>query len=262
MTHRIIKIILAAKISLVLAFSPIAHSTGIPVVDVVRNAIANLQLSKEALAVAEAIKQTAQQIMEYQLQIQQYENMVKNTIAPAVQIWDAANSTMNNLRSATDTLTGLKTKYFNLNNYLSKFGDLDYYRNSPCYNGTGCTAAQWKAIQDLQIMASEAQKRANDAVFQGLDLQQDSIIADSKQLEKLQSAAKSATGRLQALGYANQLASNQTNQLLQIRSLLVTQQNAEATRYQYMFDEEAKRLASDRQLTRGLDTFVPSSGWK
>lgn len=258
MTHRIIKTILAAKISLILVFSPIAHSTGIPVVDVVRNAIANLQLSKEALAVAEAIKQTSQQIMEYQLQIQQYQNMVENTIAPAVQIWDAANSTMNNLRSATDTLTNLKTKYFNLNNYLSKFQDLDYYRNSPCYNGTGCTTAQWKAIQDLQIMASEAQKRANDAVFQGLDLQQDSIISDSKQLEKLQSAAKSSTGRLQSLGYANQLASNQTNQLLQIRSLLVTKHNSEATRYQYMFDNEARQAASARQFRMG--TFVKSSG--
>jgi hypothetical protein len=37
---------------------------------------------------------------------------------------------------------------------------------------------------------------------------------------------------MQAIGYANQLASQQANQLLQIRGLLIAQQNAIATRMQ------------------------------
>ncbi len=105
-------------------------------------------------------------------------------------------------------------------------------------------------------------KDSNDAVFRGLDIQQNNIIKDASNLKSIQTAATGATGRLEALGYTNQLLSNLANQQLQIRSLLITQQNAEATRYQYMYDEEARRVAYDRQLSRGLDTFTPSSSWK
>lgn len=55
---------------------------------------------------------------------------------------------------------------------------------------------------------------------------------DASTLQRLQASAQGAVGQMQAIGYANQLASQQANQLLQIRGLLMAQQNAMATRMQ------------------------------
>ncbi|HLP81980.1 MAG TPA: conjugal transfer protein TrbJ, partial [Nitrosomonas sp.] len=75
--------------------------------------------------------------------------------------------------------------------------------------------------------------------------------SDAKTLERLQSSAQSATGRLEALQYANQFASQQANQLLQIRGLMMAQQNAMATRMQAEADREAQEAASAEKLRKG-----------
>ena len=49
---------------------------------------------------------------------------------------------------------------------------------------------------------------------------------------------------MQALQSANQLASNMAMQLMQIRTLLMAQQTAEATRAAAMLDREAKQQAA------------------
>jgi P-type conjugative transfer protein TrbJ len=49
---------------------------------------------------------------------------------------------------------------------------------------------------------------------------------------------------VEAIGYANQLASQQANQLLQIRGLLIAQQNAVTTRMQAQADLEAQQQAA------------------
>jgi P-type conjugative transfer protein TrbJ len=113
-------------------------------------------------------------------------------------------------------------------------------------------------MSENRRLASESQKKANDALFRGLDKQQDALKSDARRLEQLQSAAQSAGGRMEAIGYANQLASQQANQLLQIRGLLIAQQNAIATRMQAEADKEATTAAADEQFRRG--TFRASTG--
>jgi P-type conjugative transfer protein TrbJ len=56
---------------------------------------------------------------------------------------------------------------------------------------------------------------------------------------------------MEAIQFANQLASSQANQLLQIRGLLIAQQNAVATRMQAEADKEAKADAATTQLRQG-----------
>lgn len=63
---------------------------GIPVFDA-----ANLQQS--AISAVEAVNQTLKQIEQYALQLQQYEDMIKNSIAPAAYVWDQAQRTMNKI---------------------------------------------------------------------------------------------------------------------------------------------------------------------
>ena len=156
-----------------------------------------------------------------------------------------------------DTLNYYKRQLGSIDAYLAKFQDVDYYRNSPCFREGGCTEAQWAALKDQQNLGSQAQKKATDALFKGLDKQQDTMVADALTLQRLQSSAQSARGQMEALGYANQLASHQANQLLQLRALFIAQQNAIITRQQVIADREAREAAAAEQLRKG--TFKPSS---
>lgn len=200
------------------------------------------------MSALEAVAQTAKQIQQYQTQLQQYENQLQNTMAPAAHIWDQAQRTINDLNQATNTLAYYQNQLGSLDAYLGKFQDVAYYRGSPCFSSTGCSDAERAAMEENRRLASESQKRANDALFKGLEQQQDNLEADARQLTRLQSAAQGADGQLAAIGYANQLASNQANQLLQIRSLLIAQQNAEATRLASELDDSARGEAREKQL--------------
>ncbi|EPN4987201.1 P-type conjugative transfer protein TrbJ [Vibrio alginolyticus] len=243
------KKILAAKIPILpvaLATSLLISSlqpvqAGIPVVD-------GTNLSQNIMSAMEAVAQTLKQIQEYQTQLQQYENQLQNTMAPAAHIWDQAQRTINDLNQATNTLAYYQNQLGSLDAYLGKFQDVAYYRSSPCFSSAGCSDAERAAMAENRRLASESQKKANDALFKGLEQQQDNLQADARQLQRLQSAAQGADGQLAAIGYANQLASNQANQLLQIRSLLIAQQNAEATRLASELDDSARGEAREKQL--------------
>ena len=252
---------LAAKVALVVALmggalvSPPPASAGIPVID-------GTNLAQNIMTAVESVAQTLKQIEQYRTQLQQYENMLQNTAAPAAYIWDQAQTTINGLMNAVDTLNYYKTQLGSVDSYLGKFQDVAYYRSSPCFNGTGgCTPAEQAAMAENRRLASESQKKANDALFKGLDRQQDALKSDARQLERLQSAAQGATGQMQAIGFANQLAAQQANQLLQIRGLMVAQQNAIATRMQVEADREAQQQAAGEALRKGEYRASPARNW-
>ncbi len=249
--------ILAAKISIILilmmTLGPFTAKAGIPVFDGVANVTRIMQI-------IEAIAQTLKQIEEYKTQLQQYQNMLQNTMRPSGYIWDDAQTTMQKLLGAVDTLEYYKRKVGSLNQYLEKFQDIDYYKNSPCFTDQGCSDSEWALLEKSRRLGSESQKKSNDAVFKGLDLQQAALKQDARKLKQLQSAAQGASGQVEAIGYANQFASNQTNQLLQIRGLLIAQQNAIAARNQALADKEAQEEASSQEFRKS--NFQPSSGKK
>jgi P-type conjugative transfer protein TrbJ len=173
--------------------------------------------------------------------------MIQNTLAPSSYIWDQAQSTISGLRNSIDTLDYYKNNLGNIDLYLGKFKNVSTYRSSPCYQSGGCSPAERAAINDSQRLGSEARKKANDALFRGLDKQQDAMVADARQLERLQMSAQGANGQAQAIGFANQLASQQASQLLQIRGLLIAQQNAVGTQMQTQADREAQQQAASEK---------------
>lgn len=235
----------AATVALVLALagsSSMPAHAGIPVID-------GTNLSQNIMTAIESVAQTLKQIEQYRTQLQQYENMLQNTAAPAAYIWDQAQSTINGLMNATNTLNYYKQQLGSVDTYLNKFQDVNYYKSSPCFTSAGCSSSEWAAMKSVQQLASQSQKKANDALFKGLELQQQNIQGDAATLQRLQSAAQGATGQMQAIGYANQLASNQANQLLQIRSLLIAQQNAVASKMQADADREAQQAAAHATST-------------
>ncbi|QGZ40553.1 P-type conjugative transfer protein TrbJ [Pseudoduganella flava] len=233
---------LAAKFFAILAATALPTHAGIPVID-------GANLSQNLMTAFESVTQTLKQIQQYQVQLQQYEYQLKNTLQPSTRLWDDATTTMNHLRSAIDTLEYYQNNLGSIDAYLGRFKDMAAYRSSPCYSVNGCTAAEWQAMRTTEVFGSEAQKRANDSLFRGLKIQQQNLESDALQLQRLQSSAQGAEGQLQAIGYANQLASHQSNQLLQIRGLLIAQQNIIATRNQALSDNEAKQqAASDKRF--------------
>src|SRR5690554_1145918 len=98
---------LAAKTALVLALSlggaSLPVQAGIPVID-------GGNLTQNIMTAMESVAQTLKQIEQYQTQLQQYENQLQNTMAPAAYIWDQATRTMDNLRSAMNTLDYYQTQ--------------------------------------------------------------------------------------------------------------------------------------------------------
>lgn len=244
----------AAALATAVLLSTAPVQAGIPVID-------GTNLSQNIMTALESVAQTLKQIEQYSTQLQQYENQLQNTMAPAAYIWDQAQNTITNLQRATDTLNYYKTQLGSLDNYLAKFQDVSYYRASSCFQRAGCTADQRAALDANSVTTSQALKKAHDAMFQGIDQQQSNLNNDAAQLQRLQAQAQGATGQMAAIGFANQLASNQANQLLQIRALLIAQQNALATRANADADKEAQRSAASKALrngtlSRGTDTGV------
>ena len=253
------KKVLAAKVAFVMAVTAVPGVmtpayAGIPVID-------GANLTQTVMSAIENVAQTLKQIQQYQTQLQQYQNMLQNTTAPATNIWDQATATMSQLRGSIDTLSYYKNNLGSIDAYLGKFQDTASYQNSPCYSPSGCTAAQWAAMRNSETLGSQSQKKATDALLQGLDQQQTAMQSDASQLQRLQSSEQGAGGQLEAIGYPNQLASHQANQLLQIRGLLIAQQNVIATRNQALADREAKEAAASAQLRTGTYRASPAQSY-
>ena len=212
--------------------------------------------SQNVVTAKQSLLMTLKQIQQYCLQIQQYEqqvsqsaNMVKNTVAPVAYVWDQALVTMNDVLKTIDVVDLYKQQAGSLQAYLNKFEDVNYYRSSPCFGPNGCTQQQMAALQNTAILGSQSQKQANDALVLEIDKQQTQLRLDAANLMRLQSAAQSSGGHMQALQAANQLASNEAAQLLQIRTLLVAQANVAAAKQLTDADKQAQAGAADQQST-------------
>lgn len=230
---------------------------GIPVFDAAN-------ASQTTIAAIENVNQTMKQIQQYQTQLQQYENMIRNTIAPSAYVWAQALNTMNRLTHATNTIRYYKDRAGGLDGYLQKFRNVNYYRGSPCFQlGVKCPDSAWALVEEGQNTSTDAEKRANDALLRGLDIHQDQIPLDAAHLQLLQQRTQTAEGQMEAIQYANQLAAHQSNQLLQIRALMIAQHKAENTGNQARVDREAMQQAAHEIAKRRLSpvNLPPSKVW-
>lgn len=258
-SHRVLflaaKKIGAGALALGLAL-PGAQAGAIPVID-----IANLR--DNHLTAIEVAAQRLKQIQQYSTQLDQYENMLQNTAAPPVYLWDEAMATLRALQAAIDGLAPLRAQVGGLDAYLAQFQDLERYRASPCLAQAPCSSHATAQARDAQErFGSQVRKTTNDALLKGLYQQADALPHDAQQLQHLQERAQKARGQMQALGFANQLTSHQAHQLLQLRVLLVAQQTAEAARQQVLADREARQLAAhDVSTARRITPTLQPTRW-
>ena len=212
-------------LALVAALPATSPGTGIPVLDV-------SNLVQNTTTALKQVQAYAQMVQSYQLQLQQYANMVKNTVAPVAQIWQTAQGTMNSVMGTVNMFQNGSQ----LQGYLSQFQNVNYWLSAP------------PTAYTYQTAGSVAQKQANDAMVKGIVQQQAQIQADAANLQRLQSQASTADGQMKALMAANELAALQQEQLLQIRAMLLAEQQALAARNATLANDEAMREAATKQF--------------
>ena len=199
---------------------------------------------QSTISAQQAVTQTAQQLQQYQAQLQQLQNQIQNTTNPSSFQWDNANMTINNVLSGVNTLKSFENQAGGMSAFLSKYSDTSHYQTTSCIGTGGCSNAQVQQLSASQITGSDSQKIANDNMLLNVNAQQQQLQSDASNLSTLQQNAQGSTGQMEALQAGNQLASNQAVQLMQIRSLMIAQQTAEATRAETVVDQEAQQQAS------------------
>ena len=252
------KVVIAIVVSVT---TPTPSFAGIPVIDgsnLTQNAMTAMETVAERVT---QLQQYASQLSQYSTQLQQYSNMMQNTAAPTSFTWANASQTISGLTNTLNTLSGFQSQFGSLANYVNNYQNLNQYANSACFNSIACTPGALASLNNTLKLGSQAQQKANAAEIQAIDSQQTALQTDAATLQRLQANAQTASGQMQAIGYANQLASNQANQLLQLRALLIAQQTAEATRNQVIADREAQQAAADQSWRKDTLTPVTHNNW-
>lgn len=232
------KMILTSVAVVLVAALPISSPGTMPVIDY-------SNLTQNITTALHQVSAYAQQVQQYQLQLQQYANQVRNTAAPVAQVWQQAQQAMNGVMGTA----GMFQNGSALQSYLNQFQNVNYWLSAPPGNYT------------YQTAGSVAQKQANDALVKGIVTQQAQIQKDAATLEQLQSQASTADGQMKALMAANQLAALQQEQLLQIRALLVQEQQALAARNQTLANDEAMREAATQKFFNVPQITINHTGW-
>jgi P-type conjugative transfer protein TrbJ len=232
------RILVIVALVLVTTLPLTSPGTGIPVIDA-------SNLTQNVVTALKQVSAYAQQVQQYQLQLQQYANQLKNTVAPVAQVWQAAQSTMGTVMGTINMFQGGSQ----LQGYLSQFQNVNYWLSASPNSYT------------YQTAGSIAKKQANDALVRGIVAQQAQIRQDAATLQQLQSQASTADGQMKALYAANQLAALQQEQLLQIRAMLLQEQQALVARGQTLANDEAMREAATKKFFDVPVITLPHTGW-
>jgi P-type conjugative transfer protein TrbJ len=227
---------LSAILAITSIFYSLAASAQIATIDVTN-------IVQSTISAEQAVAQTARQIQQYQAQLQQLENQIKNTTNPSSFQWNNANAIITQLLAGMKTLSYYQTQAGSIDAYLSKYSNASQYQSNSCL-ATGCNTAQVQQLSANAYNGSGAQKSANDDMLRNIASQQQQLQSDANDLQMMQQNAQGSTGQMEAIQAANQLASNQSMQLMQIRSLMMTQQTAEQARMQSVADTEAQQTAA------------------
>jgi type IV secretion system protein TrbJ len=235
-------VLTASALALVVAI-PLTAPANLPVIDgsnLGQNIVSALNSVRHTLQQAQQLSQLAQmyqtQLRQYLLQIQQ-----ASGLAQAAQVWSEARGTMQQLQGVYQTYQQL-TGQGGLEQYLSQFRDVNYYMNA--------SPSQYQ----YSTVGSLTQKQANDGFVRGVMLQEDALKQDAATVDRMQASAVGVQGEMQALQAANQFADMQNKQLMQIRAILLQQQQALAAQMQTQADEKARQDAATQKY---LNFHIP-----
>ncbi len=222
-------------------------------------------LVQSIISAIQDVNAVLKQLEQYKTQLDQYTAQLRDIAAPAVWVWDLASDTVATAQDVQSKLTNYRDLIKDAHSSLKQLGDPDYYKSSPCYNRkatTGGCGAFLQAFQDQQRKSTQTQYQANEELFSALDKQHNSMNDRLKRLQTLVKTSQEADGQLKAIQAANQLTSAQIAELMEIRSLLITQQNVAVEAKRQELAQQAAAQAATASFLAGEHKPTPApQGW-
>jgi type IV secretion system protein TrbJ len=184
-----------------------------PVYDAPNHATGLAQLQQQVTSatqnVASVLKQVDQyalQMQQYRQQLMQYAQQLKDAALPVSQIYGQVQKTMGDMMNLVNQAQGSQ-----MLSYIQQYKDLNgWLQSNGYYNNPTVPIQQGYALQ----------KSTNDTALQMAQAERQALLNDAQQFQALQNAAGSADGADKLLSYANQIAAQETQQLMQLRTLI------------------------------------------
>jgi len=219
----------------VLVVSAPVRASGIPVVDVVGNIQAVLQLVEN---VSQTIGQTTQignQVTQLQQQLTQIQNQYKSLQNLGTYNFQDYSNILSQLDVVAKRTGALAFATSNLTGEYGNYKDLQHYQGITDYS------AAYDVANDRWATNGSETTKSSAAVLQQ---QHTSLTSDAVTLANLQNSSKGVSGEVQAVQAGNQLASFTAGQLMQVRQLMMSQQ-------QYQLQERAQK-AEEHAMSEAL----------
>lgn len=198
------------------------------------------ELATQMMEYVTQAKTLAQEIMSYKVLVEQYANMVINTVSIPQQVWATVQADIyrvQQLSEAVSVLTG------NTGSILSRLQTARAYANSAGSLPSEMSGQfdYWQQTIGRQI--SETAKL--------LELQQEQQAATAAAVDQAQQHSDSAEGQKQALQAANELAAQNAKQLAQIQTTLTVTAQMQAAEMAVVADRRAREDAATVKFLSG-----------
>ena len=244
-------------------------SSRLPAMEVIDSA----NLAQNMQTALESVQQTQQLLQAYQLQLQQYQNMLTNTLNPSAWGFGELQGTLQNFVSLKDSL---QSQFTQLQNLQSSFNLDSLLVSSNSTDGTG--SVNYSSISGASSMSQALEKYGQEnaahydkaemaAVGRGLEdaslknvvdlveKQQEDLSDFNERLQTLTSRAQSAQGQQEAIQIQTQILT----MLIELQAqTLVLMQAAEVR----AATEEKKKIEEEKRnekLVREMMVFPARS---
>ena len=226
-------------------------------------------LVQSVISAIQDINAVLKQVEQYKTQLDQYTAQLRDIAAPAAYVWDLVDDTVATAQKVSEKFGDRRKLLKDVHASLKQLGEPDYYRNSPCYGKSGVDrtlkggcGALLEALRTAQEEGVQAQYEANEELFETLEKQHESMTKRLERTQKLVKNSQDAKGQLQAVQATNQLASAQIAELMEIRSLLITQQNLQVEAKRQELAQQAAAQAATASFLAGEHKPTPApQGW-
>ncbi len=174
-------------------------------------AVGGATLPEQLIQEGTAVEQLAKQAQEVESQIQMVANMAQNTVSLPIQLWQSATGPIAQLIQVANQAQGLSYAAQNIaGTFQQEYG-----------SGAGVLMPQY--TQSLQQWTQNTNSQIQ-AALQQFGLQSSQFSTQQAALQAVQNASQSATGRMQVLQAANQIAGMEVNQIQGLQQTIMAGQ--------------------------------------
>lgn len=175
--------------------------------------IANLP--HNILSSVKAVEQVSEQVKQYKLAVQEFELMVKNSVAPYFYVYDQVKSFDENVEDLKERFSQF-TDPNEVDKYFKKYYDMNWYRSSPCFQMGGCSSADLDRLSEQRAERIKYLTNISSNIKKSMTKWADDQKERYNRLQRLDQEAKKAEGQLQVQAYQAQYSSEMVKELIQL----------------------------------------------